>query len=743
MKILKWTILALLAAFIPSLSQAADFLTELRIRGYSMIPAPQKVELGAKDIVVDDTWGVEKSQGVEEFTAKWLNDWAVGLYSLELHGTGPARIILRVTPGTVKGPADPGLDEQGYRLAITENRIEITGNSQAGLFYGVQSLLQLLRRNSSGKLTLPTGTISDWPDLELRFIHWDTKHNQKRIPTLKRILDWTAFFKVNCIGFEMEDKYEYPRHPVIGAPGAYTRAEMQELTAYALERHIQIVPVIQSPAHFAYVLKHPEFAHLRADSSNYQACMCDEEAIKLIFDMYQDMIEATPGVKYFHVSTDEVYYAGICKKCKRPYNEINRSQAWIDFALRAHRFLTERGRRMLAWVEYPLLAKDILQLPPDLINGVMGSDPEFLANQKKIGMRQLAYTPIQGSELLFPNYFSAEYRGRSYEGRLADAERTVREGLALQANPIGSFCAAWDDSGLHEECFWLGWATVTQYAWTYRTPTLAQSVADFMDVFYGQSSPDMVEIYQLLIDGARFFEDGWDNIVSRERGPSYGNSEGKGIGTTRHDLTLGTPSLPAADNLAVEPRFAVKYGKLIEEASGLKKDNERLIGLLSRYITQVERNRYNLEVFLSIAYMEGYFVKTLLELKDAEKSLLAAARADREKDPAAAVAHLTEANNRVRNLLGWGDWMWKNLQITWEKSRFPKNRDVGGKKYLWVMDDVKDHFADRRKGLDYMIAPFQRMELAAWREGLVKIIKEYAAKHNVPIQGLAEERLED
>jgi N-acetyl-beta-hexosaminidase len=48
---------------------------------------------------------------------------------------------------------------------------------------------------------------------------------------------------------------------------------MQELTTYALERHIQIVPVIQSPAHFAYVLKHPEFAHLRADSSNYQpAC---------------------------------------------------------------------------------------------------------------------------------------------------------------------------------------------------------------------------------------------------------------------------------------------------------------------------------------------------------------------------------------------------------------------------------------------------------------------------------------
>jgi N-acetyl-beta-hexosaminidase len=123
---------------------------------------------------------------------------------------------------------------------------------------------------------------------------------------MKTLIDWLAFFKVNCIGFELMDRYEFPRRPVIGAPGAYTKAEMQDLTRYALSRHIQLVPVVQSPAHMRYVLKHPEFAHLRADGNNYQACMCNEEAMQLFLDMHQDMIDATPGVDLFFLSTDEV-----------------------------------------------------------------------------------------------------------------------------------------------------------------------------------------------------------------------------------------------------------------------------------------------------------------------------------------------------------------------------------------------------------------------------------------------------
>jgi hexosaminidase len=710
------------------------FLTELRSRGYSLIPAPQQVELGTGDIVVDRSWMIETKLGNEDIPVKRLIQGASELHNLRFSNSGAKKIVLEVVPGSVKYTDDPELNDQGYILKVTPGKIEVTANTETGVFYGVQSLLQLLRRNIAGELVLPECVIRDWPALQLRFVHWDTKHHQKRMETMKRLIDWHAFFKVNMIAFEMEDKYEYPRHPVIGAPGAYTKSEMQELTSYALERNIQIVPNIQAPAHMAYVLKHKEFEHLKAESvSNYQACMCDPEAINLIFDMYQDMIDATPGVDYFFVSTDEVYYAGICDKCQKPYNPENRSLAWTDFAIKAHDWLAERNRRMLAWVEYPLLAKDIALLPGSIINAI-GSQKDFFEMQNKVGIKQLAYSSIQGSEYLFSNYFPS---------KLANVTRTVRQRAADGADLIGTFAAAWDDSGLHEEVFHLGWTTVTQYGWNPYGPTIEQTVADFMDVFYGQNSPDMMPVYNLLIEGAQFFKSGWERVKSIERGPSYGNSHGKGIGTGRSDDILIVPGIPAKGTLNITPEFSERYGDLIRSAENMKVKNDNLTNMLTSYIGKVERNRYNLEVYLSIAFLQRYFINTILTLHSAESNLVQANSAAAKGNHADAVAYMVEARNQVKLHTDWGKWMWNNLTEIWEKSRYEKGRSVNGRDFVYIMDDVKDHWADRRKGLDYMIAPFQRMDMPGWNSRLNERILEYASEHNIPVSGLEEERLED
>ncbi len=723
---------------------ASGFVTELRQRGYALIPAPQQVELKSADITLNAGWTIEAEGGLgDNIAVSRLVQGARELHGLAFNGTGDGKIVLSIAAGTVKSVDDPELLEQAYMITVAPGRVELTGNTAHGLFYGVQSFLQLLRRGSDGSLSLPEGTITDWPDLQLRFAHWDSKHNQKRIKTLKRLIDWLAFFKVNMIGFEMEDKYEYPSHPVIGAPGAYTKAQMQELTRYALERHVQLVPVIQSPAHTAYVLKHEQFAHLRADGCNYQICMCDPEAVQLIFDMFDDMIEATPGVEYFHVSTDEVYFAGTCDKCEREYNEENRSQTWIDFALKAHEFLASRGRTMLAWVEYPVLAEHILQLPPDLIDGVMGGNQNFLDMEKTVGIRQLAYSSTQGGEFLFPNHLPTTYRGRYTRGRVEGNAQTVRKGLAKGANPIGSFAAAWDDSGLHEETFWLGWASITQYAWTHLTPSPEQTTADFMDVFYGPGQRDMVEVYNLLIEGARFFENCFERVISSERNPGYGNSNGKGIGTKRYDQLLVPPSLPDPADLAFEPVFSIRYEDNIKQARSLLPNSDKLIAMLNRNLTSIDRNRYNQEVYLSIAQLERHIIETLLELDKAESSLVMASESAAKGNHGRAVNYMVEANNAVSALLERREWMWSNLTKVWEKSRYEKGRSVGGRDFLHVLDDLKDHWADRRLGLDYMMAPFQRMQLPAWRRSLAKIIDNYAVDHKVPVRGLAVPRLED
>jgi hypothetical protein len=493
-----------------------------------------------------------------------------------------------------------------------------------------------------------------------------------------------------------------------------------------------------------FVLKHKEFEHLRAEQeSNYQACICDEEAIELIFDMYQDMIDATPGVDYFLASTDEVYYAGICDKCKDEYNDENRSQIWVDYLNRVNQWMNKRGRRVLAWVEYPLLPKDISQLPDNVIDGIMNENKndEWITNENEAGIKQLSYNSMQGSEYLFPNYFPTTYRGRQIDGRLSDTYGAVSNLESRGADLIGTFAAAWDDAGLHNETFWLGWATVTQYGWTKSTPALQQSIADFMDVFYGFDSPDMVEVYLLLEEGARYYEALWDRVPSKERVKGYGNSHGKGIGGDMIDLLIQMPPLPSGKDLSIEPTFRSKYEQKIEEASLLLKKNDLLISQLMRNFTRVNHNSYNLEVFLAIAFLERYTMETVLNLAKVEDYLVAASIID--NNPAEAVNLLTDAYKLSGKIIKEQNKMWSDFTATWYKSRLIKNNSVGGKDFYHEFDDVKDHFADRRKGLEYMLAPFERMEMKEWRQQLKNIVNDFARLHNIPVIGSETKRLED
>ncbi|MFK5971815.1 MAG: glycoside hydrolase family 20 zincin-like fold domain-containing protein [Flavobacteriaceae bacterium] len=743
---IKFATFILLFLCIHNKSFSQENVTDLRSMGYTIYPSPQRVDLKKKSMVINGSWQLSTEKSPSKKVVNSLVQRAQELYGFAFSDSGSSgQIVLRIRKDAVTGISNPANSGQAYNIIINPEKIIIEGNEEAGLFYGVQSFLQLAKPISENELQLPIGTITDWPDLELRFIHWDAKHHRDKMETLKRYIDWSAYFKINAIAFEIEDKYEYPSHPIIASPNAFSKEEMQELTKYALERFIQLVPNVQAPAHMAFVLKHKEFEHLKADEeSNFQACMCSEEAMELIFDMYQDMIDATPGVDYFFVSTDEVYYAGICDKCKEEYNIENRSLIWVNYLKKVNRWMAERNRKVLAWIEYPLLPEHISKVPNSVIDGIMGphKTPLWAQNETKAGVKQLSYSSIQGAELLFPNYFATNYRGRSIKGRLSDIFSDVLGREADGADLVGTFAAAWDDAGLHNETFWLGWATVTQYGWTKNTPSISQNIVDFMDTFYGFDSPDMVGVYNVLEEGARFYEDLWDkDVVSKERKTGYGNSHGKGVGGEMRDLQIQSPPLPSITDLSLIPNFRVKYGQKIEEASILLKKNEILMLQLMRNITRVRHNQYNLEVLLSIASLERYAMNTVIDLAKVEDYLVMASKAG--KNYTKAINLLVEAYSLSGEIVKDQNRMWIELNNIWDKSRLIKGESIEGKHFHHVFDDVKDHFADRRKGLEYMLAPFERIEIIAWRKQLSKVINTYADVHDVPIKAMDDERLED
>ncbi|MCX6624627.1 MAG: hypothetical protein NTY38_26915, partial [Acidobacteria bacterium] len=77
------------------------------------------------------------------------------------------------------------------------------------------------------------------------------------------------------------------------------------------------------------------------------------------------------------------------------------------------------------------------------------------------------------------------------------------------------------------------------------------------------------------------------------------------------------------------------------------------------------------------------------------------------------------------------------------KSRFPKGQSVGGRKFVHVLDDTKDHFADRTADLGYMMMPERQIGLDPWLKRLYSTIQDYAKQHNVPVRGIGPARLEE
>jgi hexosaminidase len=740
---------AYMAVTIMAQVRADGVVTPLRARGYTVLPTPQQVDLDEGDVHVEASWTIAlqdvKNDDISVDTlTRGLRD-KTGM-DLVVAGQGSKTIRLAVRPGTV----DPKLDEprakQAYQLRISDGGVEVTGNTPQGLFYGVQTLVHLVKRDHLGRWLLPRCTLRDWPQYELRICHWDTKHHQDRIETLKRYLDWSAKFKINMICFELEDKFAYPSHPVIGQPAAFTPAQMQDLVDYGLARYIQIVPNIQAPAHMGYVLKHDEFKHLRSDGINYMAKFSIPETYDLIFDMYKDVIDATKGVDYLHVSTDEVYYAGIDPDDQkvRPYNPENRSQWFVDFVRKARDFAAKYNRRIFVWVEFPVLASHIEKLPPDIIDGIVGNE-DYVAAEKKMGMRTLAYTSMQGAEWLFPNYFDwRDRKGEVQRGRLKDAYDTPISGRATRVHPIGTFAAAWDDSGLHNETFWLGWVTVNAYGWHPAGATIPQTVSEFFEIYYGPGCDGLVEAYRDLQSGARLYESSWDEVPSKERGPAYGSSQGKRR-VNRTDETLRLPELPTLPDLKLDtenPVWKTRYAARVEAARAEAARNERLRFTLQSYLPRVRHNRYNIEVLVALAELQRHHIDMMIGMAEVEQDLLRASSVA-ERDKAQAVGLLVKAHGTVDRLAADLDATFAALKATWEKSMFPKNRTVDGKSYLHVMDDVKDHFADRRVDIDYMIAPEQRMDLPGYRAKLGQLIREYAKVQNLDAKALPDKVLED
>jgi hypothetical protein len=668
-------------------------------------------------------------------------------------------ISLTIQPGAVKiGEATDkdkaALEEQAYQLELGDREVRITANAATGLFYGVETLLQLVKTEES-KLWLPAGEITDWPDLEQRNILWEDLFHVERVDVLKEALRQAAFYKINGFVIKLDDHFQYRSAPALVAPSALSPAQLQELTNYGLRYHIQLIPYVDAPAHIPWILKHPEYAKLREfPDSNYEMCTTNPDSYKLLEGMYHDLLDANQGVKYFVLSTDEPYYVGLadneqCHEAQQTKDLGSVGKVLAAFLDKAAGYLHERGRTAIFWGEYPLKPDDIPSLPPYLVNGEVYG-PEFDRAFKVRGIRQMIFTSnITSDQFLFPDYYlppsleilsgPTERASRPTQpgpGRVAAVFDSISHNPERHwADLMGTFLCGWDTQGTHMETMWLGYAAGSAAGWHPGGGSPGELTASFYRLFYGPGAVNLGRVYQLMSEQEELWKETWQVAASSARKPLFGNSRGiYPVRRPAYDQTLPLPPAPEGEYLRLPFDWGIADAQRVKVAESSLPALDELSDLLFENLRSVKFNRYNLEVFLSIAGLYRQNLEMILGLDRINNALKQAEAAAAQVQFGQALAALDRALDIAQRIKNQRNAVLESTVNTWYRSWYPRVAEANGRRYLLEVDDAKDYLPYRTADMTYLVYREIILPLGPWYDQVEAVRNRYAQAHHLPVR---------
>jgi len=363
-------------------------------------------------------------------------------------------------------PIDPKdlpkkLGVEGYRLVVSKRDIVCAAPEAAGLFYGLQTLRQLIRANrtADGK-ALPCMTIDDWPALRWRCFQDDmTRGPSSKLATMQRDVQLGAFTKMNVWTYYMEYQFAFKKHPKIGPPnGSLTPKDLKALVAFSKPLHVDVMGNQQSFGHFGRILSHPEYADLRETGSLLTPA--NPKSYALLDDLYSEVIPLVP-FEFFNVCCDETWGLGRGPS-KAMAAKIGVGGVYVSHIRKVYDLVKGKyGKRMMMWgdiiLQHPKNLKDI---PKDVImlTWGYGAKASFVDQIKPFtasGYEFFVCPGVSNWSRILPDFGVATTNIRNF----------VRDGVANGA--IGMLNTAWEDDG---EALgapkWHGHAWGGECAWT-------------------------------------------------------------------------------------------------------------------------------------------------------------------------------------------------------------------------------------------------------------------------------------
>jgi hypothetical protein len=266
----------------------------------------------------------------------------------------------------VDGEKAGSISREAYELNVTSHGVEITARGSAGVFYGAQTLLQLIE-GAGRDAVLPVVGIRDWPTLSYRGVMIDFSEGELlRVSELERQLDLMAKFKVNQLYFYTEASIEFRGYEVVNPTGRYTRDEVRHIIDYARQRHIDVIPCMELYGHMHNLFRYEKYADwgLPRYGGEY-----DPRNPKM-FEILDNWIDQTADLfpsPWYHVGFDEPWSLGKIGVVpgKDPF------KTFMDVLRHISEKASARGKRTLFWADinegastlskHPELLKDIPQ----------------------------------------------------------------------------------------------------------------------------------------------------------------------------------------------------------------------------------------------------------------------------------------------------------------------------------------------------------------------------------------------
>lgn len=377
---------------------------------------------------------------------------------------------------TITLAPEQGIPAQGYRLRISDDGIDVAAGDAAGAFYGVMTLVQMLRQCEGA---LPAGEVEDHPDLLSRGVMLDV--SRSKVPTLETLfslVDMFSEWKINHLELYTEHTFAYENHREVWAQASpYTGEDILRLDAYCRERFVELVPNQNSFGHMHHWLELPRYNHLAECPEGFELTMhgqtrqmppfslnpTDPRSVEFMDGLFSELLPHFSSRK-FNVGCDETWDVGRGRSAGAA-EEKGVGRVYLDYLLEIYGLVKEHRHTMHFWGDIIIQHPDLVpELPRDAVVLEWGyeADHPFEEHGAEFARSGMPFFVCPGTS-----------SWNTIAGRTSNCLGNIRNATenGLRHGAIGLLNTDWGDNG-HVQYLpvsYLGFAAGAAMPWCYET----------------------------------------------------------------------------------------------------------------------------------------------------------------------------------------------------------------------------------------------------------------------------------